>query len=333
MKCHHVVVTQRGGPENLQVVVSDLRPPLAGEVRIKVLAVPVCLPDVQVRYGQSPYPQKIPFVPGYSVIGEVESTGTGVFTAIGSRVAALTVIGGYTEYMLLKEKDLIPVPDGLDPAEAAALILNYLVAYQILHRSARIKAGAKVLIIGASGGIGTAFLQLGKLAGLKMYGLASGSKHSVVKAYGAVPIDYRTQDFVEVVCQAEPDGLDAVFDGVGGDTLMRALSVLRPGGTYVGYGNPLSLGSLLHLLWNMIRLNLLPSRKKVKLYGTSFSIFNRRPFLEDWAALFKLLEEGKIKPVIMKKFPLMEAMQANALLESGQVIGNLVLVSPELLAV
>jgi len=332
MRYKSVIATKRGGPEFLQVCENDLRAPSAGETRIKILACSVCLPDVQSRYGQSPFPPKMPFVPGYAVIGVVDGVGEGVTSAaVGDRVAALTVYGGYAEYIYLAQKDLIPVPASLDPAEAVTLILNYLVAYQTLHRSAKIKAGDTVLVIGASGGIGTAFLQLGRLANVKMYGTASKSKHNILAEYGVIPIDYHTQDFVEVIRRAEPNGLDAVFDGMGGDYFKRGFSLLRRGGTLVGYGNPLSASSTLRLLGNVVLYNLLPNGKSAKVYGTGLSRFNRRPFLEDWAALFKLLEEGKIKPIIAEKFPILEAAKANALLESGQVTGNIVLLAPELL--
>ena len=211
-----VSVTKRGGPEVLQVIENDLRAPSAGEARIKILAAAVCRPDITVRTGESlysgtPLGQKIPFVPGYASTGVVEAVGEGVAeVAVGDRVGALTVVGGYAEYLYWKSERLIPVPPTLDPAEAVTLILNYLVAYQTLHRSAKVKAGAKALIIGASGGIGTALLQLGQLANLSLYGLASTSKHHILTEYGATPIDYRTQDFVEVIRQTEPNGLDAV---------------------------------------------------------------------------------------------------------------------------
>ncbi|MDY6878482.1 MAG: medium chain dehydrogenase/reductase family protein [Chloroflexota bacterium] len=331
MKYKSVVVTKRGGPEALQIVENDLRAPSAGEARVKILATPVCGPDITARYGHTPFAPKTPFVPGYAIIGIVDALGDGVANvAVGDRVAALTVYGGYAEYIFLGKEHLVPVPTGLDPAEAATLILNYVLAYQTLYRLARIKAGDKVLIVGASGGVGTAYLQLGKLANLQMYGIASASKHHVLTEHGATPIDYHTQDFVEVMRQAEPDGLDAVFDGMGGDYLERGLPLLRRGGTLVEYSNPLSYSGLLHLLAKVILFNLLPNGKKVKLYGNS-SRFNRRPFMEDWATLFELLEGGKIKPIIMKKFPVLEAAKANDLLESGQVIGNVVLLAPELL--
>jgi len=332
MKYKSVIVTERGGPEVLQVVENDLRAPSSSQVRIKNLAVPVCLPDVEARYGRSPFRLKTPFVPGYAVVGIVDQVGEGVTSvAVGDRVGALTTIGGYAEYIFLGEKQLIPVPAALDPAEVAPLILNYIVAYQTLHRSAKVKAGDKVLIIGASGGIGTAFLQLGKLADLTLYGIASKSKHHILLEYGAEPIDYRAQDFVEVIRKSEPDGLDAVFDGIGGDYIKRSFSLLRHGGTFVGYANPFSLSRMFRFLGQIILYNLLPNRRSAKYYGTGSSRIDRRPFLEDWAALFTLLEEGKIKPVIARKYPILEASQANELLESGQVVGNIVLVAPELL--
>jgi len=332
MKYKSVIVTRRGPPEVLKIIENDLRAPRAGEARIKALAVPVCLPDVQARYGQSPFKLKLPFTPGYAIIGIVDEIGVDVtHVAVGDRVAALTAYGGYAEYIYWNAALLIPVPATLDPAEAVTLILNYIVAYQTLHRSAKVKAGDKVLIIGASGGIGTAFLQLGKLAQLKMYGLASPSKHHILIEYGATPIDYHTQDFVAVIRQAEPGGLDAVFDGMGGDYFTRGYSVLGRGGTLVGYGNPLSVSRTLKHLGQVVLFNLLPDGKSASYYGTGASRLNRRPFLEDWATLFKLLEEGKIKPIIAAKFPVLEAAQANELLESGRVIGNIVLLSSELL--
>jgi NADPH:quinone reductase-like Zn-dependent oxidoreductase len=310
------------------VIEKYLRLPSAGEARIKILAAPVCLPDVEARYGRTPFTVKIPFVPGYAIIGVVDAIGERITRAeVGDRVAAMTIYGGYAEYIFLGEKELIPVPMAVEPAEAATIILNYIVAYQTLHRSAKVRAGDKVLIIGASGGIGTAFLQLGKVANLRMYGVASKSKHPILTEYGATPIDYRTQDFVEVIRRAEPDGLDAVFDGIGGDYIQRVFSLLRRGGTYVGYANPLSFSRMLRFLGQVILFNMLPNGRSAKYYGTGSSRLNRRPFLEDWATLFKMLEDGKIKPVIMKKFPILEAAQANELLESGQVTGNIVLLA------
>jgi NADPH:quinone reductase-like Zn-dependent oxidoreductase len=330
MKYKSIVVTQRGGLEALQVVENDLRPPAEGEARIRVLATAVCQDDVAIRLGNRPFLKKPPFVPGYSFIGIVEDVGEGVreFKA-GDRVAALTQFGSHTEVIYWEANELVPVPECLDPAEAVTLVLNYLVAYQILHRVAQVKAGDKVLIIGASGGVGTAFLQLGRLAGLKMYGLASPNKHPILAEYGATPIDYHTQDFVKVICQAEPDGIDYVFNGMGEETFERGLAVLRRGGVLVHYGAPQSLAHFVLLVAKLLLYNLLPKGKTIKGYGTHRLGVDL--FKEDWAALFKLLEEGKIKPIVAGKYPLLDAVRAYGLLESGQVTGNLVLLAPELL--
>jgi NADPH:quinone reductase-like Zn-dependent oxidoreductase len=166
-----------------------------------------------------------------------------------------------------------------------------------------------------------------------MYGVASKSKHHILADYGATPIDYHTQEFVEVIRQLEPAGLNAVIDGMMQlDDIRRGLLLLRRGGTWVSYGEPSGLGALFRILATLILVNVLPNGKSLKLYGTSFYfVGDKRPFLEDWAVLFRLLEEGKIKPVVAKKFPILEAAQAQALLESGKVIGNVVLVAPELL--
>jgi len=329
MRYKSIIVTKRGGPEVLQVIENDLRPPSAGEARIKILATPVCQDDIAVRIGNRPFLAKTPFVPGYTILGVVDAIGEGVTNvAVGDRVAALTNFGGYAEYIFLGEEQLVHVPTTLDPAEAVVLILNYLVAYQVLHRIAQVKPDDKVLIVGASGGVGTAFLQLGKLANLTMYGIASRSKHSVLTEHGATPIDYHAQDFVEVIRKAEPNGLDFVFNGMGEEYLDRGLAVLRRGGALVHYGGPQSFSRFLLLVVKLILYNLLPNGKAIKGYGTHR--VDHRLLMEDWTKLFKLLEEGKIKPV-MKKFPILEAAQANALLESGQVIGNIVLLAPELL--
>ncbi len=330
MRYRSLVATQRGGPEVLRIIENNLRPPAAGEVRVQVLASPVCQDDVAARVGNRPFPAKLPFVPGYSIVGRVDALGPGVTGfAPGERVAALTTFGGHAEYIYLAAEKLATVPAGLDPAEAATLILNYLVAYQVLHRVARVKAGDKVLLIGASGGVGTALLQLGKLAGLKMYGLASANKHPTLAEHGAVPIDYRSQDFVAVVRQAEPAGLDFVFNGMGEEAFERGLAVLGRGGVLIHYGGPQSLSRFLVLLVKMIGYNLLSNGKPIQGNGTHR--LGVELFKPDWATLFQLLSEGRIKPIISARLPLLDAARGYALLESGQVTGHIVLLAPELL--
>ena len=319
-----VIVTARGGPEVLQIIENDLRPPTTGEARVKILATPVTQDDVAVRVGNRPWLAEIPFVPGYSILGVVDAAGEGVTkVTAGDRVVALTNFGGYAEYIYLPEEELVHVPETLDPAEVVVLILNYLVAYQILHRVAQVKTGDKVLNVGASGGCGTAFLQLGALAGLKMYGLASPGKHHILRQYGAKPIDYRQGDFVQLIRQAEPDGLDFVFNGMADEYVKRGMAVLRRGGVLIQYGAPQSLSRFFIFVAQFLFYNLLPNSKKIKGYGTHR--LGVELFEEDWLALFDLLETGQIKPVIQERFLLQQAAVANELLESGRVTGNVVL--------
>jgi NADPH:quinone reductase-like Zn-dependent oxidoreductase len=337
MKYKRILVSRHGGPEVLEVVEEELRPPAAREARIRVQAASVSRPDVTVRRGEAlysgtPLGQKLPFTPGYAVIGEVEAVGSEVpAEIIGQRVGVLTVTGGYTERLYWRSDRLIPVPADVDPGEAVTLILNYIVAYQALHRSARAKAGETALIIGASGGIGTALLQLGQLSGVKMYGIASKSKHATLMIYGATPIDYQTQDFVEVIQKAEPEGLDVIVDGMMRlETIRRSLALLRNGGRMVSFGEPASLGELFRILAILMKTKLPGGGKTFKLYGTStYFLGKRKLYMEDWATLFELLQGGKIKPVIAARFPILEGAKANALLESGQATGNIVLLAPE----
>lgn len=339
MTYHQVVATALGAPDVLRVVERPLRAPLAGEARIRVRAASVSAPDISVRSGKALYSgtllgKKAPFVPGYAVIGDVDAVGVDVTgVQVGARVGVLTVVGGYSEVLYWRADRLIPVPAALDPAQAVTLILNYLVAYQTMHRVVKAQPGESALVIGASGGIGTALLQLGALAKLKLYGVASRGKHAAVQALGALPVDYRSTDFVQVLREAEPGGVDVVFDGMNRpDTLRGGLAVLRRGGRMVGYGEPPNFGALWTLLGALVRVNLLERDKALALYGTSnYFLFDRRPFNEDWATLFRLLEAGSIAPVIAAKFPLLDAARANALLESGSVVGNVVLVAPDLL--
>jgi NADPH:quinone reductase-like Zn-dependent oxidoreductase len=332
MKYKSVIITRKGSPDVLKVVENDLREPAAGETRIRILATGVGRTDVIMRRGFYPYAPKIPFAPGYEIVGVVDAVGAGVAgVAVGDRVAALTVYGGYAEYIYVGAEHLVHVPASLDPAEAVTLILNYVTAYQMLHRSAKVKSGDRVLITGASGGVGTALLQLGQLAELTMYGTASRRNFDLLVEAGARPIDYHTQDFVEVIRAAEPAGLDVVFEGIGSSTIRRGFSVLRRGGKLVAYGNSGFIPLLIDLL-QLYGLSLWPNAKAGEFYGiTALYRKDRGPFLADLPILFDLLGMGKLKPRIGAKFPLLEAAQANALLESGQVSGKIVLLAPELL--
>ena len=306
MSYQRVVITKFGGPEVLKMVEeTELPEPKPGEVRVKVLVTSAAFTDVWIRKGTYPdVKEKPPFSPGYDMVGVVDKLGEGVtHFQVGQRVADLTVIGAYSEYICLPESRLTPVPEGLDPAEAVSLVLSYVTAYQMLHRVAKVKRGQRILVHGAGGAVGTAILQLGKLLDLEMYGTASQSKLELVKRLGATPIDYRGEDFVEVIRRLTSDGVDAAFDPIGGDHFKRSFSALRRGGKLVAYGfynSSLGKGGSVPLDFMKIQLwNLWPNGRSAAFYSIG-GLRHKQPgwFSEDLTALFGLLAQDKIKPVI-----------------------------------
>jgi NADPH2:quinone reductase len=344
MKQTRIIVTHYGGPEELRVVEEDYPEPKHGEVRVRVLAAGVSLPDVMMREGVHPETPTLPFTPGWDLVGVVDRLGDGVSEIEpGLVVGALPVHGAYAEFVCLPQRLLVPVPPGLDPAEAVSLILNYVTAYQMLHRSAKVRSGQRVLIHGASGGVGTALLQLGRLAGLEMYGTCSSRGAPAVSELGGIPIDYQHQDFVSEVHKLGRPGVDVVFDSMGGTHIWRSRKALRPGGKVVAYGltGSLSGGRLAsgrsgrrHRLGPIAIFGLyiaagwlLPHRKRVVPYSIQ-TLMRLKParFRQDLIALFDLLRQRKIKPLIAQRFPLAEARRAHELLGRGGVTGKIVLV-------
>jgi NADPH:quinone reductase-like Zn-dependent oxidoreductase len=343
MRNTRIVVTRYGGPDALQVVEEECPEPKDGEVRVRVLAAGVSLPDVMAREGVHPETPAVPFTPGWDLVGVVDRLGGGVSgIAPGHTVAALPIHGAYSEFVCLPQHELIPVPAGLDPAEAVSLGLNYVTAYQMLHRSAKVRSGQRVLIHGAAGGVGTALLQLGRLAGLEMYGTCSPRGASAVSDLGGIPIDYQHQDFVKEIHRLTKEGVDVVFDPIGGTHMWRSRKGLRPGGRVVGYGLISSLrgkgltsgrpgrrlrfrGTAIFGLY-IVGGWLLPGRKRVVPYSIQ-TLKRLKPeyFRQDWIALLDLLRQREIKPLIAQRFPLAEARQAHELLGKGGVTGKIVL--------
>src|SRR5215211_752845 len=234
-----VVINRLGGPEVLEVREEELPEPGLGEVRVRILATGVSLPDLMMREGVHPEAPRPPFTPGWDLVGVVDKPGVGAYALEpGQIVAALPVWGANAQYICLPEEELVSVPGGLDPAEALVVVFNYATAYQMMRRTARVKPGQRVLIHAAAGGIGTALLQLGRLVDLEMYGTASAAKGELVSSLGATSIDYHNVDFPEEIRRLTGDGgVDVVFDGIcSTDYLWRSFKSLRPGGKVVAYG-------------------------------------------------------------------------------------------------
>ena len=232
-----VVVDHYGGPEVLRVVEDDVPRPGPGEVRVRVLAAGVSFTDAQLRAGTYLGVPKPPFTPGYELVGVVEELGPGCSRLrVGDRVGALTVWGAYAERVCILEANAVEVPDDLDPAEVVSLVFTYMTAYQVLHRTAMAKPGETVLVHGAAGRVGTAALELGAAAGLRMYGTCSARDCAAVERLGAVAIDYRNDDFLARVRELPGKGVDVVVDGLGGPLALRSFRALRPGGRLVVFG-------------------------------------------------------------------------------------------------
>ena len=335
-----VIAASRGGPEVLEYVDEPVPVPARGEVRVKMLATGVSYADLLMREGVHPETPHGPITLGWDLVDIVDELGpevTGV--AIGETVAALPMLGGHADYLCLPPDQLVPVPAGLDPAEAVSMVLNYMTAYQMLHRSARVRSGQRVLVHGAVGGVGSALLQLGRLANLTMYGTAAQHLHDIVVELGAIPIDYQRADFVGEIERLTDDGVDVVFDDIGGTHVWRSFKTLRSRGTVVAYGLTSSLQSgrlavgarhrwrgLPRIAGYVLMARCLPGRRTVRVYSIQRRMW-RHPdwFREDLTALFHLLLDGEVRPLIAARIPLAEARKAYEMLARGSVTGKIVL--------
>jgi NADPH2:quinone reductase len=342
-----VIVDHFGGPEVLNVIEEDAPQPGPGEVRVRVLAAGVSFTDALIRAGTYLGGPKPPFTPGYELVGVVEELGPGCSRLRkGDRVGALTVWGADAERVCVPEKYAVEVPEDLDPAEVVSLIFPYMTAYQMLHRTAGAQPGETVLVHGAAGRVGTAALELGAVAGLRLIGTCSAHDRAAVERLGAVAIDYRNEDFLARVRELTGgEGVDVVLDGIGGAVSLRSFRALRrgdpiigdPGGRLVMIGtyNTMVKGrkswrgwlewwpaTTLVSVWGM-----LSSRRRVMGYRVQkLRIPHQDWFQEDFQVLLELLREDKIHPVVAERLPLSEARRAHELLDSTAAKGKLVLV-------
>jgi len=343
MPWQHICISRFGGPEVLEIVEQPTIPdPGPGEVRIKVVAAGTGFTDTMIRRGRYPdFKGPLPFTPGYEIVGVVEKTGPGVATPHENRtIADLCVVGGYAQYAIRPARFLVPVPDGIDPAEAVCIPLAYLTAFQMLTRYRRLPLGATILVIGASGTVGTALLDLAHHLGLKAIGTCSAANLAVVERFGATAIDYHAGDFVAAVRRLTAGrpggaGVDAAFDAIGGAHFDRSFACLASGGLLVGYGSQTmaigregmasaALGLARLKLWSALSFML--DRRRAVFYSiTARRSTQPEEFKADMAALFELLREGAIHPVVIDRLPLAAASQVHARIDTGGLGGKIVL--------
>jgi NADPH:quinone reductase-like Zn-dependent oxidoreductase len=336
MKNERIFISHKGDPSVLKMISDVVSPPGPNEVLIRVRAAGVSFADVMVREGIYPG-VKLPVTPGYDVMGEVESVGDEVRNFHkGDRVAAMTVVGGYSRYVSVPSRHAVPVPPGLESGAAVSMVLNYLTAFQMIKRCTHVVPGDAILVHGAAGGVGTALLQLASIEGLKAFGTASEGKLHLVESLGGVPIDYENEDFVARIGRDTPDGVAAAFDFVAGAHAKRSYQTLRSTGTLVCYGAfGVTTNGHVQPLKALMTLLRDPSFKPIGLLGDNKGCvgYNTRMWRDsrpenyaaDLGTLFELLKEGRIAPVIGARFLLKDAADAHLLLNRRGVTGKIVL--------
>jgi len=326
-------------PDGLHVRVRDLPAPGQGQVVLRMDATGVSFAEQQMRLGKYYNQPAFPFVPGYDVVGTVVAAGPGVDRDLrGRRFAVVTKIGGWASHLIVEAADLVPVPDGVDAAAAETVVVNGVTAWQMMYRTAKVERGDTIVVLGANGGVGSTLVQLARHAGIRVIGTASARHHDAVRELGAIPVDYRDPNMYDRIREIAPDGVDAVFDHVGGPALHDSWRLLRRGGALVNYGSAATkdqpgsgTAAVLKLFGQLMVWNVLPNGKRAGFYnfwaGKRFRLAAFRARLrEDLTQVLGLVESGVLTPQVAARIPLSEAAAALALAESRTVLGKVVIV-------
>jgi NADPH2:quinone reductase len=340
-----MVLPGKVAPTGLRRTERTLPAPAAGQALVRVEATAVSFAESAMRRGRYYGQPAFPFVPGYDLAGVVEAVGPDVDpTLVGTRVAALTKTGGWATAALVTAADLVRVPDGVDADQAVTLTVNGLTAYRMLHHVAKVRAGQTVLVLGVSGGVGTVLTQLARHAGVRVIGTANPRHHEALRALGVEPIDYRDPDVTARVRELAPDGVDAVFDHLGGASVSTSYRLLNRTGTLVGYSiasklddrTPVIL-SFLTVLAKLTFWNHLPTGRHASFYdvwsgagkpGSATRAAFQARTRTDLTHVFGLLRDGVLTAKIAARFPLTEVAAAMELSESsGRTnLGKIILV-------
>ncbi|GHF22459.1 NADPH:quinone reductase [Streptomyces spiralis] len=326
-------------PEEFQLRRGPVPVPGPGQVVVRMEATGVSFAEQQMRRGRYFDQPPFPFVPGYDLVGTVQAVGSGVDRALtGTRVAALTKIGGWASHVLLEAADVVEVPEGVGAAEAETAVVNGITAWQMLHRKARVRTGGTILVHGANGGVGSLLVQLALSAGVRVIGMASARHHDALRALGVTPVDYRTENIPARVRELAPGGVDAVFDHVGGPGLTDSWRLVAPGGTLVSYGTASSRDDTGSKQWPVLKMlgriwlwNALPNGRHAYFFnvwaGRALSKKRFRARLRaDLTQVLTALQRGDITATVAAELPLAQVAEAMRLAESGTVSGKVVLV-------
>jgi synaptic vesicle membrane protein VAT-1 len=327
-KIKKVLITAFGDESKLAIIEDDIADPGAGEVQIAVEYTIVAGSDVNMRRGTYPFQKKAPLTPGYSVLGTVLINGDGCQRyKIGDRVACLTKYDGQAERTNQPERYLVPVPEGVDPKQAVALVLDWVTAYEMLHQAAHVKSGQKIFVHGLSGAVGIAFLTLAGLEGAQVYGTASAGKHDALRALGATPFDYADKRWIGAMQQL--GGVDAAFDPLGYQSFDESYSILRRGGILIGYGMNLPglskgpRGSILPVMLKLFSRNLAVwTGKRTTFFGLTRT---SKSYMPDLKQLLEWLKAKKISVPIKAVFKLDDIKAAHREYAASTGVGSIII--------
>ena len=325
------LISEFGDESKVTVVEGDIAAPSANEVQVQVEFSGFSGSDINMRKGVYPFQKKAPLTPGYCLVGRVHANGRGCTRfQPGDQVACLSIYEAQAELANLPEKYLLPVPSGIDPAQATALILDWNTAYGVVAHAARVKAGQRIFVHGLSGAVGYALLTLARLKGAEVFGTASPRNHPALIEQGATPFAYTDKDWIGAMQRA--GGVDAVFDALGFESYDESYSILRRGGVLVGYG--MNLPSLtgtpprpvFPAVMKLLAKNLAFWRGK----KTVFYYITRdaKTFVPDLESLFDLLKTGKLSVPIKAVYPLESIQDAHRAWAKGSGMGSVVIKVP-----
>lgn len=330
-----VVLPGISKPNGLVLRQRLLSNPSKGQVIIKVEATGISFAERAMMRGKYPGMPTFPFVLGYDLVGIVVAIGEDVDIALlGKRFGVLTKTGGWSSYVEVPANTLLSIPDGVDPVEAEALLVNGITAWQMLHRKAKIKKGQTILVLGANGGVGSILTQLAINTGVIVIGASAPKHHDTMKKQGVVPIDYNDAKFSDTVRRLAPEGIDSVFDNIGGESISRSFDLLKPGGILVSYAIAFALNinkSVIILFVELIAklwwLNIVPNGRKAVFYdiwSNKGSDKFKTEMKEDFMELMLLLQNGVLKPQIAAKFSLEKITDAMEFAESRTSYGKVI---------
>ena len=298
-------IHQYGGPEVLAQVEMQRPTPGSDEVLVKVHAAAVNPIDWKMRAGhvKQVFPLTFPATLGWDVSGTVEEVGNKVTQfKRGDEVYALVKGGGYAEYVVATEASVAKKPRTLDHIQAASVPVSGLTALQALFEVAQLRAGQKVLIHAAAGGVGNFAVQLAKARGAYVIGTASSKNQTFLSDLGVdQPLDYQKTRFEDAV-----HDVDVVLDTIGGETQERSFKVLKKGGILVSLVQP-------------------PAQESATQYGVRALFYGGHASSSDLTEIAKLIDDGKVKTVVETVIPLAEARRAHELSETGHARGKIVL--------